>query len=280
MKKKKVATFIQHLITYIILGLSVVVVLFPLLWIISTSVKQQEEIYASPPVWISASPTGKNYLDVLTNSNIPQAFFNSMVIGFGTAIISLILGGLCGYGFSRFRFGGNRQLSLLTLVSQMLPVTVLMIPMYYLISDIGLIDKKIGVTIAHLVIALPMVVWMTKGYVNGISKEFEEAAMIDGCSPIKTLWYVVLPLLRPSIAATGVYAFISSWNEFALANVLTRTMDARTLPLTLNDFSTFFKVDWGSTMAAASLITIPVIIIFMLVQNQFIGGLASGGLKE
>lgn len=280
MKKKELKTFIRQLFTYIILGIAAAVTLLPLVWIISTSFKQPAEIYSSPPVWISSSPTLESYIDVLTESSIPQAFLNSFIIGLGTAMLSLVLGILAGYAFSRFRFRGNRSLSLAILISQMLPVTVLMIPMYYLIGDIGLVDSKIGVTITHLAIALPMVIWMTKGYFNGIAKEYEEASMIDGCTPLQTLRYVVLPLIRPSIAATGVYAFICSWNEFAIANVLTRTMNSRTLPLALSEFSTFFKVDWGDTMAAATLITIPVVIIFMLVQKHFVEGLASGGVKE
>lgn len=280
MKKKGIKTFTRRLITYIILSAAVAVTLLPLLWIISTSFKQPTEIYSSPPVWISTSPTLQSYIDVITKSSIPKAFLNSLLIALGTTVISLILGILSGYAFSRFRFRGNRSLSLLILISQMLPVTVLMIPMYYLVGDMGLVDTKFGVAIAHLVIALPMVIWMTKGYFNGIAKEYEEASMIDGCTPLQTLRYIVLPLLRPSIAATGVYAFICSWNEFAIANVLTRTMTSRTLPLALSEFSTFFKVDWGDTMAAATLITIPVVVIFMLVQKQFVEGLASGGVKE
>lgn len=280
MIKRSSRKVIRLTVTYLILIFAVLVTLFPLAWIISTSIKQPNEIYSDPPVWIPTKPTLQNYVDVLTSSSIPRSFLNSLLIGLGTVAVSLIAGGLAGYAFSRFRFKGRNMLSLAFLSSQMLPVTVLMIPMYFLIGSFNLIDTKLGVIMAHMVICLPMVIWMTKGYFNGIPKEFEEAAAIDGCTHFQTLLHVVLPLLRPSIAATGVYAFICSWNEFALATVLTRSDASQTLPLSLTEFSTFFKVDWGDTMAAATLTTIPVVIIFLLVQKNFVEGLASGGVKE
>ena len=280
MRKRNVKRTIRLSVSYIILAFAAICSLFPLGWIISTSFKPANEIYANPPVWIPKNPTIQSFIDVIETSSIPRAFLNSLIIGLSTTAIALILGGLAGYAFSRFKFKGNQTLSLAFLTSQMLPITVLMIPMYYLLGDLNLIDNKFGVVMAHMVICLPMVIWMTKGYFNGIPKEFEEAATIDGCTPMQTLWHIVLPLLKPSIAATGVYAFICSWNEFAFANVLTMTEKSQTLPLSLTEFSTFFKVDWGDTMAAATLTTVPVVIIFMLVQKNFVEGLASGGVKE
>ena len=165
------------------------------------------------------------------------------------------------------------------LLSQMLPLTVLMIPLYYMENRVGLVDTKFGMAAAHLVIALPLVTWMSKGYFKGIPREIEEAAMVDGCSTFQNLMFIVVPLLRPALAATGIYAFISSWNEYALANVLTRSEASRTVPLALNDFSTFFKVNWGDTMAAAVVITLPIIVVFLSVQKQFVEGLASGAVK-
>ena len=196
-----------------------------------------------------------------------------------TTFVALLLGGSAGYAFARFKFRGNRLLSLFMLISQMLPLTVLMIPMYYMENAVGMVDTKIGLAAAHLVISLPLVTWMAKGYFKGIPKEVEEAAIVDGCSTMQVLLRILLPLLKPALAATGIYAFISSWNEFALANVLTRSPQSITVPIALNEFSSFFKVDWGDTMAAAMLITIPIVAAFMLVQKQFVEGLASGAVK-
>ena len=253
--------------------------LLPIGWVFSTSVKKGSEIFAKPPRWIPLSPTLENYKDVLFGSSIPNAFKNSFLVGIITTFAALLLGGSAGYAFARFKFRGNRLLSLFMLISQMLPLTVLMIPMYYMENAVGMVDTKIGLAAAHLVISLPLVTWMAKGYFKGIPKEVEEAAIVDGCSTMQVLLRILLPLLKPALAATGIYAFISSWNEFALANVLTRSPQSITVPIALNEFSSFFKVDWGDTMAAAMLITIPIVAAFMLVQKQFVEGLASGAVK-
>lgn len=264
---------------YILLLFVVLVTLLPLGWILSTSFKPSIEIFETPPRWIPRNPTIANYAQVFFKSTIPHAFLNSLIVGTVSAFLALLIGGAAGYGFARFRFRGNSFLSIFMLVSQMLPLTVLMIPMYYMESAAGLIDTLFGLAVAHLVITLPLVTWMAKGYFRGIPKEIEEAAAIDGCSTTKSLMMIVLPLARPALVATGIYAFISSWNEFTLANVLTQSDNSKTVPIALSQFSTFFKVDWGSTMAASAIITIPVIIGFMCVQKYFVSGLVSGAVK-
>lgn len=279
MKKQAVKNTILTAFVYVILIVAIIITFIPLGWIISTSLKPSVEIFTKPPMWIPINPTIANYEDVLFNSFIPTAFLNSTIVGLGTAVMALLLGGATGYAFAKFKFRGSKFLSLFMLISQMLPLTVLMIPMYYMENNVGLIDTKIGLAIAHLIISLPLVTWMSKGYFAGIPKEIEEAATIDGCSTIQSLIKVVLPLIRPALAATGIYAFISSWNELALANVLTRSMNSRTVPIALYEFSSFYKVNWGNTMAASAIITVPIIIIFICVQKQFVSGLASGAVK-
>ena len=278
-KKKQIRRIISDTVTYLFLLVAVLLVLMPLAWIISTSLKPTTEIFDKPPHWIPYEVTLSNYITVLTESSIPQAFLNSFLVSLMAALMALLLGGSAGYAFARFRFRGNKALSLFMLVSQMLPLTVLMIPMYYMENSLGLIDTRIGLALAHLVICMPLVTWMARGYFKGIPREIEEAAMVDGCTLHQSLIRIVLPLLCPALAATGIYAFVSSWNEFALANVLTRTMNSRTVPIALNEFSSFFKVDWGQTMAAATLISLPVIVVFMAIQKQFVAGLASGSVK-
>ena len=279
MKRKNVKEIFLNAITYVILVFSAFLALVPLAWILSTSIKPVQEIYTNPPRWIPQNPTIGNYANVVLDSNIPVAYWNSFLIGSGTALLALLLGGSAGYAFARFRFRGSKFFSLFILISQMLPVTVLMVPMFYMGNDLGLIDTRIGLTFAHLVIAMPLVTWMSKGYFQSIPVDIEEAARVDGCGTLRTLGFIVLPLLRPALAATGIYAFVSSWNEFALANVLTRTMASRTVPVTLSEFSTFFRVNWGDTMAAAMVITVPVVIIFMTMQKYFVSGLSSGAVK-
>lgn len=279
MKKHPVKRTVQSAVIYAILIVLVFLTLLPLGWILSTSFKPHNEVFANPPYWIPKAPTVDNYVQVFTNSSIPTAFLNSLITAISCALMALVLGCMAGYAFARFSFRGKSFLSLFMLLSQMLPLTVLMIPLYYMENAVGLVDTKFGLALAHLVIALPLVTWMSKGYFKGIPREIEEASMVDGCTTLQNLFYIVVPLLRPALAATGIYAFISSWNEYALANVLTRSDASRTVPLALNDFSTFFKVNWGDTMAAAAVITLPIIIVFLSVQKQFVEGLASGAVK-
>ena len=277
--KHRIKSYIADLFIYIFLIIAVMIVLAPLLWIISTSLKPTIEIFQKPPHWIPYNITFENYISVLTKSSIPKAFLNSLLVGFMAAFISLLLGGSAGYAFARYRFRGNRIFSLFMLVSQMLPLTVLMIPMYYMENRIGLVDTKFGLAMAHLVICMPLVTWMTRGYFKGVPKEVEEAALVDGATRMQVMRIIILPLVRPAIAATGIYAFVSSWNEFALANVLTRSDSSKTVPIALSDFSSFFKVDWGQTMAAATIITITIVILFLAIQKQFVAGLSNGAVK-
>lgn len=279
MSRKRFYEKVLNILAYLVLILALLLTILPIGWVLSTSIKPTTEIFANPPRWIPLDPTLSNYHNVLFDSSIPNAFKNSVLVGVMTTFIALLLGGSAGYAFARFSFRGNRVLSLFMLISQMLPLTVLMIPLYYMENEVGLVDTKLGLAIAHLVISLPLVTWMAKGYFKGIPKEIEEAAIMDGCSTMQTIIRVVLPLLKPALAATGIYAFISSWNEFALANVLMRSTESITVPIALNEFSSFFKVDWGSTMAAAMVITVPIIAIFMMVQKQFVEGLAAGAVK-
>ena len=256
MKRRKKGEKALNGVVYFLLILVLMITIIPIGWVLSTSVKTTTEVFANPPRWIPNVLTIENYKTVFLDSAIPRAFLNSVIVGLLTSLIALLLGGSSGYAFARFQFRGSKFLSLFMLI-----------------------DTKIGLAIAHLVISLPLVTWMAKGYFKGIPKEIEEAATVDGCSTMQTLTKIVLPLLKPALVATGIYAFISSWNEYALANVLTRSEQSRTVPIALNEFSSFFKVDWGSTMAAAMIITVPVIIAFMFVQKQFVEGLAAGAVK-
>lgn len=277
--KRNTKTIILDILTYIFLATVVAFVLMPLLWIISTSLKPAIEIFQKPPHWIPHNLTVSNYAGVITASEIPRAFLNSFLVGALATFLALALGGSAGYAFARFKFRGNKFLSLFMLISQMLPLTVLMIPMYYMENKMSLVDTRFGLALAHLVICMPLVTWMSRGYFKGIPKEIEESAMVDGTTQMQIIGRIILPLIKPSIAATGIYAFVSSWNEFALANVLTRSIQSRTVPIALNEFSTFFKVDWGQTMAAAAIITVPIIVVFLLIQKQFVAGLSAGAVK-
>ncbi len=265
--------------TYGLLVLLALFVLFPLAWVLSTSVKPSSEVFSIPPRWIPSKISLEHYDNVLQHSSIPRYFANSVLVGLGATLLSLLLGGAAGYGFARYRFKGSQPLSLFMLFSQMLPLTVLMIPIYFVLLRLGLLDSIAGLALAHLILTLPVVTWMCRSYFASIPRELEEAAQMDGCSHLKALFVVILPLAAPGIAATGIYAFIMSYNEFVLASILTSSDAARTVPIGLTEFSTMFDVDWGGTMAAATLVSLPPILFFLWLQKYFVQGLGQGAVK-
>ena len=266
-------------ISYLLVFILVFFSLFPLFWILSTSIKPATEIFMIPPKWLPSRATLDNYRRVLFGSSMPKYFVNSLVAGLITTAASLLLGCSAGYGLARYRFRGRLETSLFILISQMFPVTVLIVPIYIFMSKLRLIDTIIGLSVAHLTFTMPLVTWMSRGYFMNIPQELEEAAQIDGCSYVQALILVVLPICAPGLAATAVYAFLMSWNEYVLASVLTISDASRTLPIGLTEFAVMFRVDWGSTMAAATLISLPVVTFFLILQRYFIQGLAQGAVK-
>src|SRR5271157_877334 len=193
---------------------------------------------------------------------------------------ALVLGTMAGYGFSRFKFRGNRALSLFMLLGQLIPLIALIVPFFQIFDAVGLLDTKIGIALAHLTTALPLVTWMSASYFSTIPVELDEAAIIDGCTRMQALRKVVLPVALPGIISIALFAFLMSWNEFVLASVLTNTDNSKTLPIGLSEFATMFTVDWGSTMAAAFLMTVPVVAVFFAFQKQFVRGLSAGPLRD
>lgn len=279
MNKYRIRHIFVVLITYLILTLIVVFVLFPLAWVVSTSFKPTNEVMTIPPQWIPENPTLDNYINVLTNSSIPRYFINSVFVSSLVALITIILGGLTGYGLSRRKTKGTRAISTFILASQMLPATVILVPVYLFISKIRLYDTIFGLAFAHLILTLPLVTWMCKGYIDTIPIDLEEAAQIEGCTKLQALIKVIFPIAAPGIAASGMFAFIQSWNEFTIASILTESTKSRTLPVGLTEFALLFKVDWGSTMAASVIISIPVIAIFLFMQKYLVKGLGQGAIK-
>jgi ABC-type glycerol-3-phosphate transport system permease component len=253
--------------------------LAPIALMIGTAFKPNVEIFQVPPRWLPRAPTLLNFHQVIFNSGIPRYALNSVIIAILMTFTALVLGMMAGYGFSRFKFRGHRALSLFMLLGQLIPLIALIVPFFQIFDAVGLLDTKIGIALAHLTTALPLVTWMSASYFSTIPVELDEAAIIDGCTRMQALRKVVLPVALPGIISIALFAFLMSWNEFVLASVLTNTDNSKTLPIGLSEFATMFTVDWGSTMAAAFLMTVPVVAVFLLFQKQFVSGLSAGAVK-
>ena len=266
-------------IAYVILIALLFFALAPVALMIGTAFKPNVEIFQVPPRWLPRAPTLSNFHQVIFKSGIPRYALNSIIIATLMTFTALVLGTMAGYGFSRFKFRGHRALSLFMLLGQLIPLIALIVPFFQIFDAVGLLDTKLGIALAHLTTALPLVTWMSASYFSTIPVELDEAAILDGCTRMQALRKVVLPVALPGIISIALFAFLMSWNEFVLASVLTNTDNSKTLPIGLSEFATMFTVDWGSTMAAAFLMTVPVVAVFLLFQKQFVSGLSAGAVK-
>jgi multiple sugar transport system permease protein/raffinose/stachyose/melibiose transport system permease protein len=252
--------------------------LFPLLWMVSTSLKPENEIYKTPPIWMTAQPKIEHYLKVL-HSPFPKAVLNSTIIALVVTLLVLAVASLAAYGFTRFCFRGNRSFLVSTLFGHFMPDAVRFFPLYVFFLGLGLVNTRQSLLLTYISIVLPISIWMLTGYFQTIPRELDEAAMIDGCSRIGTLFRIILPLASPGLIAVGVFCFIWSWQEFLFSLVLIHDIDKRTISLALVQFLGQYRIDWGGIMAATTITVFPATIVFVLFQKWLVSGLTKGALK-
>jgi ABC-type glycerol-3-phosphate transport system permease component len=254
-------------------------ILAPFLWMISTSLKDPAEVVLRDPTIIPRSFATQNYVDAFNRGNFGRYLVNSVVVALAVTLLSLLLATLSGYAFARFRLFGSKAILLGILATQMFPAILLAIPLYILIRNLGLLNSLVGLVLVYTTFALPFCVWMMRNYFLSIPRDLDESAMVDGATRLQALRSVVLPVAMPGIAATGIFSFILSWNEFLYANTFISSADLRTLPVGLQSLIGEYTTDWGLLMAGAVITTMPIVIIFFFVQRRLTQGLASGAVK-
>lgn len=265
--------------TYFALLWLVVYCLFPLAWMVSTSLKPTEDTYVIPPLWIPPHPTLNSYRMILGIQNFPRYFFNSSIVSFSTTVLAMVFAGLAGYGFSRFRFRGSRVLMIFTLMTQMFPGILLVIPYFSLMGAAGLLNTYPALVIAYTSFSLPFCTWMLKGFFDSIPAELDEAAMIDGCSRTSAFLRVILPLSAPGLVATAIFSFLVAWNEFLFAVVLTSTPGMYLVTVGIASNIGQFRIQWNDLMAASVLATLPTIILYAFLERYLVQGLTAGAVK-
>jgi ABC-type glycerol-3-phosphate transport system permease component len=244
-----------------------------------SSLKTARELYRVPPTWWAQAPTLAAYGRVLFESNVPRYFLNSAIIAAGSTALTLVLAVFAAYGFARFEFAGKRACQLLVLAAQLLPTAAIIVPLFITLRALGLLNTYAGLILVYLIITLPLGVWMLTGYFRAIPAELDEAAIVDGASRLSVLWRITLPLSRPGLVAVAVYCFITSWNEFIFALVFAQDAAVKTLPIGLAEFTAEFNTDWGAVMAASVLMTLPIVVLFAVLQRSFVNGLTAGAVK-
>ncbi len=257
----------------------VLVCLFPFAWMALSSIKRLPELFTVPPHWLPQQPTLDNYGTVFFVSNIPRYFLNSVIIAAGATALALALAVFAAYGFARFNFRGKPYLQTFVLIGQLLPTAAIIVPLFITLRLLHLVNTYWGLILVYTIITLPLSVWMLTSYMRNIPVELEEAATIDGASRLGVLFRITLPLSLPGVVAVVVYSFVTCWNEFVFALVFAQDQSVKTLPIGLVEFSSEFNTDFGGIMAASMVMTVPVVILFLLFQRLFVGGLTAGATK-
>lgn len=253
---------------------------FPVYWMVNNSFLPRNKIRNPDPTWVPFGGTLDNYRRVLSGGRIWDALSMSLMVSLATVAISLVFAFLAAVAVTRFRFRGRMSFILALLVIQMIPVEGLFISQYKMLEGFGLLNTVAGLTIVYVASVLPFTIWTLRGFVAGVPYELEEAAMIDGCSRVQAFFRVTFPLLAPGLIATGVFGFLQAWNEFTLAVVVMTRESKQTLPVWLSVFTDSQRgVDWGAVLAASTIIAVPVIVFFLIVQGRMVSGLTSGAVK-
>ena len=253
---------------------------FPVYWMVNSSFLPRNKIRSPDPTWLPLGGTLDNYRTVFQGDQFLNALKISLMVTVLTIVVALAFAFVAAVAVSRFRFRGLRTFIVTLLVIQMIPVEGLFISQYKMLEGVNLLNTVVGLSIVYVAAVLPFTIWTLRGFVAGVPFELEEAAMIDGCSRVQAFFRVTFPLLAPGLVATGVFGFIQAWNEFTLALVVMTREDRRTLPLWLSTFTDVNRgTDWGGIMAGSTLIAIPVVVFFLVVQGRMVAGLTSGAVK-
>jgi arabinogalactan oligomer/maltooligosaccharide transport system permease protein len=261
-----------------VLALAAFVAAFPVVWVVYISLGAGEFDYQHPQR-IAAHPSLSNYTHVLGQTDFLTWLGNSAIVAAGTMVIGVLVSASAGYAVSRIRFLGRGTLMYTFLLTQMFPVAVLMVPLYKILSETGLLDSYLGLILVYCTTAVPYCAWLLKGYFDTIPVDIDEAGRIDGLTPFGTFWRLILPLARPGLAVAAFYTFITAWGEVAFASFFLLSPNKLTLAIGMKQFISQYNSQWNYLAATGVLIAIPAAALFYVVQKNLVTGLTAGGTK-
>ncbi|MFN8525943.1 MAG: carbohydrate ABC transporter permease [Chloroflexota bacterium] len=264
---------------YALMVALVVVMLFPFYWMVVSSLKTDAELFELKPTLFPMSPSLGFYERLIVGTPFIRYFVNSGIVALVTTGLVIVAATLAAYSLARFRFVGREPFALSMLVAQMFPSVLLAIPIFVILSQLGLLNSFLGLVMAYVTFALPFCTWMLRGHFMNVPVELEESAMIDGATRLGALVRITLPVAAPGIAATAILGFLLAWNEYLFATVLITQDDLKTLPVGLSGYISPWFVDYGVLMAGSVMASVPVIVFFVLVQRYIISGLTAGAVK-
>ncbi|MFC9943492.1 sugar ABC transporter permease [Streptomyces pratensis] len=261
---------------HLTLIISSVIAVFPVLWVLLTSLKPAK--FASTTDFFKET-TFENYTNLIKDTEFLSWFGNSVIVAGLSTVIGVFVSATTGYAVSRFRFPGKRGLMWTLLVTQMFPVAVLIVPIYNIMSTMGLLNQPAGLVITYLTISVPFCAWMMKGFFDTIPREIDESGQVDGLTPFGTFWRLILPLAKPGLAVTAFYSFITAWGEVAYASAFMVGDENLTLAGGLQKFVNQYGAQWGPMTAASVLIAIPAALVFLFAQKHLVTGMSAGAVK-
>jgi ABC-type glycerol-3-phosphate transport system permease component len=252
---------------------------FPLLWMLSTSLKPSREVLATPPTLVPAAPTFENFARLIADTAFVDYFRNSVVVAGVTVLLTTLIAAIGAYSLTRFRFPGRETVAKLVLATYMFAPIMIVVPIYIMARRLGIVNTHTALVLAYSSFCLPFALWLLRAFFQSIPRELEEAAMVDGAGRPRAIAYVVAPLALPGLIATGIFTFTLAWNDYLFTRILIASDELKTLPVGVQDLFSAAVVDWGLIMAAGVLITIPALAFFMAVQRHLVAGWGGGGIK-
>ncbi len=276
MREPRWITAARHALLLVFVAISV----YPALNVLSISLRPGNRLRSTSLAIIPADWTFQSYVDLFTREPFLRWMGNSLLVAVLVTLTGVVLASIGGYAFSRFQFVGRKATMLAILTTQMFPATMLLLPLYILIAKLHLVDTYLGLMVFYTSTALPFCVWQMKGFYDTIPASLEEAARIDGCSRAGAFWWVILPLAVPGLVITALFSFMAAWSEYIVAAQVMQDESMFTLPLGLKSFQASMSTEWGLYAAAAILVSIPVVVVFLVLSKYLISGLTLGSVKE
>jgi len=276
MDKKKLAT---NILTYIFLTVFTLIVLYPIMNVITISIRPGDKLMSTSLAIIPENATFKNYIELFTNRPFLLWAWNSAIVSFVVTFTGVALASTAGYALSRFRFIGKQTTMLGLLTTQMFPATMLLLPMYIMLIKLELLNSYLGIIIVYSATALPFCIWQMKGYYDTIPFSLEESARIDGCSRWQAIYKIIFPLAAPALVITALFSFMTAWSEYIVAAQVLQDTKLFTLPLGLKSFESNMSTEWGLYAAASLVVSIPVVVLFVILSKWLVSGLTLGSVK-
>ena len=271
--------FFEKSLIYSVIAVYLFITVAPLIWVLSTSFKPNQEAISFPPKFLPDHPTLENYFFVLTDPKLVLSLINSLIVSVGSTALSVTVSALGGYAFARYDFKGKNLLMSTILGLFMIPVVINIIPLYIMLANVSLLNSLVALVLTFQILIIPLNIFLLKNYFESLPKELEEAALIDGCSKLGALIRVTIPMSLPGFLIAAILSFRFSWNEFVLPVVLSNKPDSMIFQVALYQFISLYRIDWGYLTAGINIAIIPVVILMLIFQRKMIRGLTLGAIR-